>query len=285
MVSPGTGSDIGRAVATDTSGNIYVTGVAQEGAWYIATFRFNAFLDSIWQQNLTTNALQGRKIARDGSGSLYIVGDTYDPHWLTLKYSIAGALQWSRVYSNDGYAADMALDAAGNVYVAGNAYGTFGVGAYGVLKYNAAGDSLWLRIHDSPPGVDILAAMHLFGVDDFVVTGSADGLGQIVTVRYSTPVSVPQSIELRPGHFALSQNYPNPFNASTVIHCSLPVSRYVMLRVFDFLGREVATLVDGVQPAGKHSVQWKPADEPSGVYFYRLAAGEFVATKKLLLLK
>ena len=98
-----------------------------------------------------------------------------------------------------------------------------------------------------------------------------------------------------PVQFVLSQNYPNPFNPITTIDYQIGHSTYVTLRVYDILGREVATLVDGVQGPGHKSMQFPTnarstsgEDESNlvgGTYFYRLQAGEFVQTKKLLLLR
>ena len=88
-----------------------------------------------------------------------------------------------------------------------------------------------------------------------------------------------------PTHFSLGQNYPNPFNPATVISDQLAVSSKVNLKIFDILGREVATLVNEEKPAGTYSVQWNAANMPSGVYFYRLQASDFVETKKLVLIK
>jgi len=88
-----------------------------------------------------------------------------------------------------------------------------------------------------------------------------------------------------PQSFALEQNYPNPFNPSTTISYTIPKSGRVTLKVYSVLGSEVATLHDGYQSAGTHSVEFNAADLPSGVYFYRLEAGDQSSTKKLLLLK
>ena len=89
----------------------------------------------------------------------------------------------------------------------------------------------------------------------------------------------------RPALCALSQNFPNPFNPATVISYQLPATSDVKLVVFDVLGREVATLVNGVEEPGYKSVQWDASGVASGVYFYRLQAGGFVSAKKLVLLK
>jgi hypothetical protein len=85
--------------------------------------------------------------------------------------------------------------------------------------------------------------------------------------------------------FELSQNYPNPFNPTTVVSWQLPVVSNVKLVVYDLLGREVATLVNEVQQPGSHQVSWDAAGMVSGTYFYRLTAGSFMTTKRLIVLR
>ena len=92
-----------------------------------------------------------------------------------------------------------------------------------------------------------------------------------------------------PQNFVLAQNYPNPFNPSTVISWRLAISQVVELKIFNLLGQEVRTLVNEKQEAGSHAVIWDGKDEQgnlvaSGIYFYRIQAGDFVQTKKLLLI-
>ncbi len=91
--------------------------------------------------------------------------------------------------------------------------------------------------------------------------------------------------ESQPTLFALSQNFPNPFNPTTVISYQLSAVSMVTLSVFDVLGREVATLVNENRPAGVHTIRWGASSLPSGVYYYRLQAGESVDTKKMVLMK
>jgi hypothetical protein len=88
-----------------------------------------------------------------------------------------------------------------------------------------------------------------------------------------------------PTQFALMHNYPNPFNPTTTINYQLPKSAKISLRLYDLSGREVVTLVNAVQSAGYYSVIFNAANLPSGAYFYRLQAGNFVETKKLLLVR
>jgi len=85
--------------------------------------------------------------------------------------------------------------------------------------------------------------------------------------------------------FALGQNYPNPFNPTTKIDFNLPKSEYVYLRVYDILGREVKTLVSGVLSAGEYNVDFDARNLASGMYYYSLRAGDYVAVKKMVLVK
>ena len=90
--------------------------------------------------------------------------------------------------------------------------------------------------------------------------------------------SVPQAFELL-------QNYPNPFNPVTTISFSIPDDCHVILKVYNTLGEEVFTLLDNSYSTGIHSIKWDANDLSSGIYFYRLQAGSFEKTKKLMLIK
>jgi len=103
-------------------------------------------------------------------------------------------------------------------------------------------------------------------------------IGIRVGVQEDQISTFPQSPEL-------SQNYPNPFNPSTTIEFALPRSRFVSLKVFNILGGEVATLISGEHSPGRYKVEWNASNLASGLYFYRLQAGPFVETKKLILLR
>ena len=90
---------------------------------------------------------------------------------------------------------------------------------------------------------------------------------------------------VNPTAFTLFQNYPNPFNPSTTIRFELQMRSMVMLKVYDILGRQIAILANRTESAGVHSVSFNAGNLPSGIYFYRLQAGTYHDTKKLLLLK
>ncbi len=93
-----------------------------------------------------------------------------------------------------------------------------------------------------------------------------------------------------PLYFSLGQNFPNPYNATTVIPYSCGQDGFVSLKVYNILGQEVATLVEEQKRAGNYTIQWDSQDRygnplASGIYFYRVTAGQFVASKKLVLVR
>jgi len=105
-----------------------------------------------------------------------------------------------------------------------------------------------------------------------------------------TEITSLKSADILPGEFALAQNYPNPFNPETRIKFSLPQGTQVSMAVYDILGRKVTTLVDEYYEAGNHDITWYGTDDAgrqvaSGVYFYRIKAGDFEKSRKMLLVK
>ena len=109
-------------------------------------------------------------------------------------------------------------------------------------------------------------------------------LNALVSIDEASALSL-QAEDATPGQFALEANYPNPFNPSTTIAFSLPETSQVRLEVFDLTGRSVALLVNEHLPAGRHSASFDAANLPSGLYVYRLEAGDFSTTRKMTLVK
>ncbi|MCP4582378.1 MAG: T9SS type A sorting domain-containing protein [candidate division Zixibacteria bacterium] len=110
----------------------------------------------------------------------------------------------------------------------------------------------------------------------------ADGRSMIVLHLTTTGI---EQVTETPRQFSLSPNYPNPFNAITTIRYDLPISSRVTLDIYDILGRKLRTLHNGPQPAGSHSLIWNADGLSSGMYFYKLTAGEYEQTEKMILLK
>ena len=83
----------------------------------------------------------------------------------------------------------------------------------------------------------------------------------------------------------LNRTIPNPFNPSTKIKYSVPQTSQLQIKVFDLLGNEIETLVNEEKPTGTYELNWNAANLPSGIYFYRLKAGDYINTKKMILIK
>ena len=121
--------------------------------------------------------------------------------------------------------------------------------------------------------------------NNFVYLATDTGIYVIPSQEILT--SIEDDDKTLPQNYTLSQNYPNPFNPETTIGYQLSTAGFVTLKVYDVLGREVATLVNEYKQPGQHNCKWriKNGELPNGVYFYRLQSGNFTETKKLVLMK
>jgi hypothetical protein len=105
------------------------------------------------------------------------------------------------------------------------------------------------------------------------------------TIEGVTGNSSKESTANIPTEFALAQNYPNPFNPSTTINYELPASNFVTLKIYDLTGKEVMTLVNENQNAGRYTAIFNGSNLASGMYFYKITAGEFTFVRKMVLIK
>jgi gluconolactonase len=120
----------------------------------------------------------------------------------------------------------------------------------------------------------------------YITTGNGSvGTGFVYRIRLASSTDIENHGSVFPGTFQLYANYPNPFNPSTTINYQLAVKSLVSLKVFDLLGQELAVLVNEELPAGKYWTKWEASGYPSGVYFSRLHAGNFIYTQKMILSK
>ncbi|MCL4538624.1 MAG: T9SS type A sorting domain-containing protein [Bacteroidetes bacterium] len=139
----------------------------------------------------------------------------------------------------------------------------------------------WVNMGDGLPGSSV-TSLYINDSDVYVGT-QAGGLWR-AAISQVTAIKPPQ-IQSLPSEFHLSQNYPNPFNPSTTISYDIPKRSHVLVSIYDVLGREVRTLVDEKEAPGTYKVLFDASSLPSGVYFYRISAGNFVETKKCLVIK
>jgi hypothetical protein len=152
-----------------------------------------------------------------------------------------------------------------------------GTDSGGVFVSTNNGQS-WRPFNDGLPRLDVSS---LVMNDAYIYAGVPGGLWR--RPLSETVTSLPAN--RAPGRYALEQNYPNPFNPTTTIRYELPHEGRVTLKVYSVLGQEVMTLVNNEQPAGRYVVELNGQTLATGVYFYRLQAGDFVQTRKVILVK
>ncbi|MCX6170497.1 MAG: T9SS type A sorting domain-containing protein [Ignavibacteriales bacterium] len=224
----------------------------------------------VWRKATSGSALFGKQLAVPitATGKTYVSG-TYPPQWTN----------WVKVDLRN-----YNIDASTSFVVSFVLEGTYQIGvATGPNRimntYQPSSNSLTYTTNND------VRKWYNFTVDD---TNPQDSLiVYLIRAYVSLPTGVKDVIELMPSSFKLAQNYPNPFNPSTVISYQLPVSGQVSLKVYDMLGREVATLVNEFQQAGNHNSQFSISNSQlsSGIYFYTIRSGNFVETKKMVLMK
>ncbi len=306
---PGNGYDGATAIACDSARkSIYVTG-ASWGANTDGDYATIKYLDDgaqVWVARYDGHrqVYDGAKaLALDRTGNLYVTGSNFSAiqnnlyyyFVTTIKYNAAGAKQWEAYFqrSYDPLSSDDAqalnVDAGGNVYLLGSSYFfRIGSSAY-MISYDSLGARRWLLFDalTSAASMSVDHALNIYVAGwNLYRENQFERYTLFTTIKYlQTPVAVAESEVWQPNIFALAQNYPNPFNPTTTIRYSIPRPGLVDLKVFNLSGQEVATLVNEHQHAGAHEVQWHSNNLPGGLYVYRLQSGDWVESKKIILLK
>jgi len=259
-------------IQVNTSGVLYGIAITPNGTSAIVT---TFTLDSPKKVNLITSGVQnitgitgsyGVAILHSGNEALVFDGDSLDrvsliSNSVTKKISYLSfntSFQNIAITSDDKYA--------------------FVVGSFEKLIISLANDSVIQTF--SSGGTNVATTPD---GSRFFVTDSYNGTVRVY--KKLNPTEVQDDHNSVPLAIAMQQNYPNPFNSSTNISFTLPLKTFVLLKVFNILGEEVATLVNEELPPGIHLHQWNAGAMPSGVYLYRLQAGSFTETKKLILLR
>ena len=261
-----------KAITVDNACNVYIT--SDTGS----TRKLSPAGTSMWSVPFAGNA-----IALDGSGNVLVRNSAGG----LAKISTGGATLWNLPIT-DCLGSYMALDNSGNAYIAGIHITPLAV-EYQTRAFDQGGTQRWstgFEDNGANSWYQYPIAVSNQG-DVFVGAVSQTGSSSVFkTIKYrQIETSVRDDGGEIPQAFSLSQNYPNPFNPSTTIRFALPKSGRIELKVYNALGQEVATLVNEDKAAGTYSLQWNAGELASGVYFYRLKAGEYTDTRKLLLLK
>jgi hypothetical protein len=143
------------------------------------------------------------------------------------------------------------------------------------------GGTNWIPFSNQLPAASYVMDLEFDPYSSKIVAGTY-GRGVFISDRFVLSVDDERSL---PSEFVLSNNYPNPFNPKTTIKYSVPNLSFVTIKVFDVLGKEVASLVNDEKSVGSYEVEFNAGNLSSGIYLYRLQAGSFVETKKMVLMK
>ncbi len=288
-----------RGISTDSAGNIYVTGWSDStGTGSDAlTIKYDPNGNILWtaRYNSPTNGGDtGDDIVVDRFGNVYVTGISQSINYAVHKYDNNGVHQWTQIYQGGGsffsiIVPRISLDTSGNIYATVRVPDGQFDSDFGVVKYSPNGNRVWLATYPRPGATEVPNAMAVDQRGNVYLTGYLGRTSvdfDYLTVKFTQgPVSVDDQEPTVPASLMLHQNYPNPFNPSTTISYQLPTQSYVTLKVFDVLGREVATLVDDRLNAGEYSVVWNAGDAASGVYMYQLRVDGTVMSKRMLLIK
>jgi len=248
-------------------------------------FSFDPITNNLWLGDVGQDAREEVDIVTSGGnyGWRLMEGNICNPTVNPTCQDTAGLIRPVWDYPNAG----VDISITGGYVYRGTAIPSL-IGKYIFADYGSG--KTWALTYEPPtsPSVILMSdetnSISTFGVDTSQnLYYVAYGGGRILKLTGpGVSVSHRESI---PDEFALKQNYPNPFNPSTTIQYSVPRTAHVTLTVLDVLGREIATLFDGVQQAGRHSVQFDARSLSSGIYMSRLTSEGVVLTRKMLVLK
>jgi len=276
--------------------NIHSAQQTSDGGFIIAgenpdLEKLDSIGNTLWTQSIGGGYHVPKYVQQTSDGGYIIAGWSYSGlnfNISLVKTDANGHNIWIKTFGGnlDDFATSVQQTFDGGYVVTGVSnydYSTF-FGNLVVIKTDSNGNSLWTKTFEGGVGNSILQTSD----GGYIVAGqniSPDNPG-IWLIRFAPDVTaVDEHQNPTAKDYRLHQNYPNPFNPSTAISYHLSVSTQVSLKVYDVLGNEVASLVNGEQNSGSHSINFNAAQLSSGIYFYRLDTENFSETKPMLLIK
>ncbi|MEZ4822778.1 MAG: SBBP repeat-containing protein [Ignavibacteria bacterium] len=296
-------NDVTTDLKLDENGNVYVLSRNFEGGffddYYTSLVKYDNSGNEIWHYRTDSTGYFDNyyKITMsfqiDQTGNVYFA-TCYNRGISLIKLNSNGDELWNAKYKDyptyyniHGNAVE--IDKEGSIYVNGSASKPPQSEEFITLKFDSDGILKWIRYaRSNKPSGDESAFINVDNSGNVYVAGIAYNFFielSFGVVKYSQSVGITNISNEIPSAFNLYQNYPNPFNPVTKIQYEIPASGFVELKVYDVLGKEVITLVNEDQNAGKYETEFGGADLPGGLYFFKLTSGNYSQTKKMLLVK
>jgi hypothetical protein len=260
----------------------------------VLLIKINSLGDTIWTRIIGEEdydiGLCVREVS-DGyiiSGQTKPVGQHYDA--LLIKTDLSGKVAWIKTYGGDLSDVGFTVEVSnGGFFITGATNGTWWVTAISdmwAFKTDLNGNIIWERIYDIR-STDIAYCGIQSSDSGYILTGmTSHGFGGdlwLAKINHE-PAGIRES-KSSVYDYALYQNYPNPYNPYTKIKYEIPQESNVSIKIYDVIGNEITTLVNENKQPGSYEIEFNAASLPTGVYFYRIKAGNFVQTKKMLLMK
>ncbi len=289
----------GQGIRVDSNGGIFITGSyfdANTGTNNdIRLIKYDYSGNLVWQKFYDFgNTEFGRLLNIDSQSNLIITGYGALPGeffggWITAKFDSAGNILWYKRFKLhplwEEFPYFTLVGPNDEIYVTGNVGVNSGSTTYHGLetvRYNSDGSNPWVAEVNlnagAGKGLAIGADLSLYAVGMFYYS--------VLKYSQSFPTYVDETSEGIPATVKLEQNYPNPFNPSTTISWQSPVGSWQTIKLYDSMGREIKTIVNGYYEAGFHSTLFiVNSSLPSGVYFYKLTAGSYSTIRKMILMK
>ncbi|MBC8186123.1 SBBP repeat-containing protein [candidate division KSB1 bacterium] len=292
------------SMTLDDWGNIYVLSNRDKSCMMCSMvdfdncviLKYNSAGEKQWiiQRAESENPSIGRNIGIDILGNVYIcgfnLGSNPSEGFVIKKYNADGVELWSTSQKQSdylGYPRCLVLDLDCNVYVAGDIWNEGTGSDVNIAKYNSQGEEKWTIHYNDPRNTnDVTRDMKVDKLGNIFVAGSTEGKywSNYKVLKFSQTGADTLTTPIISG-YELKNNIPNPFRTQTLIYYTLPKASKVKIKVFNQLGQQVAFEDLGKKPEGKYAFHFQTNDLTSGIYFYQLKAGEFMKTKKMILIQ
>jgi hypothetical protein len=296
----GGNEDEGNAVQQTADGGYIITGYTN-GAWWLQREAFllktSASGDTLWTKKFRSSSKElnfwdyGSSVQQSNDGGYILTGSgrPAEDHneldgWL-IKTDASGDTLWTKSFGQTRWEGRSVKQTSDGGYIIAGSINIYGNDDVLLIKTDEMGDTLWTKILADTGDSRGHSVQETKDGGYIIIGNKSDDLWLIKTEADPSGFRISNN-RILSTEYVLFQNYPNPFNPMTTIEFNLPKTSEVILKVFNILGEEIAKLHSGYLFAGLYKYEWSPpAGMASGVYLYRLQVGDYVETRKMVLMR